>query len=1096
MKTSHVFTSIAISFFILFTTILDAQIVIFQSDECISGVPTGGIDCGFGDTDVPINVNGVGTLGLDNYGIIEVFFDIDQPLGLDSELSIVSPQGFVYGLASDNVGSFPGYTGVNGGQILNVGFRYCYDLPQHDDFISNPGGSNYVAFGDFTLLNDGSTDGDGTWYLRLCNHGTYVELYCASITFGQICPEADDIIITPASCSDSSDGEIEVIASPGSCNSVLYQLDDGPISSNNTFSGLSPGDYTIYIGEFEETDYCVTGYDVTVGYDDDEDPVLFNCPPDITIDVNSNCIGEWSYTDPTYSDNCDVVFASVLITYTDGSSNTYSISPGAEFPYSIMGVGEVTFEYTVMDDAGNDDYCISTVSLVDGIPPVITGVPTEPITYDCSDDPIPLLPQVGVDIFASDECAGDLTSQIISSAIAVANDCSDPAKTIETYTYSFFVEDGNGNSTELSYDVIVTNAIGPSWDPPFIADVNNIIEGECGVDDLSTLIMNNIPTATGCFGPSMVTEGAISFEPGCEGSMNLGTTTQFYIAEDECGNTTEIQVSYVMLDSLAPVISGVPDDITLNCNDTIPDLPMISAMDTCEGDVTSLMIVDTSYTTGYCELDSIAEIITYTLIANDFCGNADTAVYNITVVNDIQIDLGMDLIVCEGDSVVLSVGEIVFEEFLWSTGDTTEQIVVYSSGEYSVIATSENGCCSTDTLDINIAPVPIASASGGTIDCTSNSVQLMGVSDQINSSFNWIGPNGFMSNEQNPEVGSAGVYTLTVSSVFGCSDSVSVDVLADDDLPDIMASAGVIDCNNSEAVLSGSSMTADVTFMWTGPNGFSSANAETTTTEPGVYQLSVSAMNGCVSVVDVTVVEDMDSPVASLTAGTVDCINNNQGLSISATEDYEYLWSLDGNTISTASMVTISSAGLYEVVVTGDNGCEISFQYSLEENILDLLVNITTTEATNGSDGTASLELLNAMNVTSILWDNGQTGNMANNLTVGDHTVTVTDIFGCMHTFNFSIKMVSAVNDIDILSSIQIFPTIFTDWLNIEASFANSVKAEILIFDITGKVIQTQKLSDSNVIKEKFELSHLGSGVYLVSIRVENQMITRRVIKF
>ncbi|NNK82480.1 MAG: T9SS type A sorting domain-containing protein [Flavobacteriaceae bacterium] len=63
---------------------------------------------------------------------------------------------------------------------------------------------------------------------------------------------------------------------------------------------------------------------------------------------------------------------------------------------------------------------------------------------------------------------------------------------------------------------------------------------------------------------------------------------------------------------------------------------------------------------------------------------------------------------------------------------------------------------------------------------TSNGVILNGNSDITDVTYSWTGPNGFTSNEQNPEVFVEGVYTLTVTTLNGCSDSDTVEVIKED----------------------------------------------------------------------------------------------------------------------------------------------------------------------------------------------------------------------------------------------------------------------------------------------------------------------------
>jgi len=69
------------------------------------------------------------------------------------------------------------------------------------------------------------------------------------------------------------------------------------------------------------------------------------------------------------------------------------------------------------------------------------------------------------------------------------------------------------------------------------------------------------------------------------------------------------------------------------------------------------------------------------------------------------VNLGQDIAAC--DSLMLDAGNPGLDYF-WSNGDTTQQITVFASGTYYVIATNENGCAGADTIGVSISPQPVA----------------------------------------------------------------------------------------------------------------------------------------------------------------------------------------------------------------------------------------------------------------------------------------------------------------------------------------------------------------------------------------------------
>ncbi|MBL0046066.1 MAG: hypothetical protein IPP33_17245 [Flavobacteriales bacterium] len=92
--------------------------------------------------------------------------------------------------------------------------------------------------------------------------------------------------------------------------------------------------------------------------------------------------------------------------------------------------------------------------------------------------------------------------------------------------------------------------------------------------------------------------------------------------------------------------------------------------------------------------------------------------------------------------------------------------------------TGANGCTSTAEAQVEQdSTLPGAQATGGNLTCSNVSVQLGGSG---NGTFSWSGPNGFTSTQQNPVVGTAGTYVLTVTGSNGCSSTAQAIVEQDD----------------------------------------------------------------------------------------------------------------------------------------------------------------------------------------------------------------------------------------------------------------------------------------------------------------------------
>lgn len=139
---------------------------------------------------------------------------------------------------------------------------------------------------------------------------------------------------------------------------------------------------------------------------------------------------------------------------------------------------------------------------------------------------------------------------------------------------------------------------------------------------------------------------------------------------------------------------------------------------------------------------------------------------------------------------------------------------------------------------------------------------------------------------------------------------------------------------------------------------------------------------------------------------TISCPNGNDGSLIvnafGGVAPYNYLWE-DG---STSFQRTNLTAGTYSVTVTDSNGCSLNSSLSLQApsaiSIAKTVVN--TVKCINSSDGILSVSASGGTPPYTYNWDSGHTSPVANEISCGLHTVSVTDANGCMNTALFSLE--------------------------------------------------------------------------------------------
>ncbi len=343
-----------------------------------------------------------------------------------------------------------------------------------------------------------------------------------------------------------------------------------------------------------------------------------------------------------------------------------------------------------------------------------------------------------------------------------------------------------------------------------------------------------------------------------------------------------------------------------------------------------------------------------------------------------------------------------------SSGATTLTPTVNAAGGYNLLITNtSNGCTTVSSTSVtgnNTAPS--LAVSGGTLTCTTTQIALGATSNGTNLTWNWTGPNGFTSTSQNPSVGTAGSYSLTINNpATGCTNTATTSVGADNLPPTVGATGGSLTCLASSVVLNSTSSATNSGFAWTGPNGFSSTSQNPTASEPGSYALLVTAPNGCTSSTTASVSLNNTPPTAE--AGSNGLLNCNasqvtlSGIGSSLGADFLYSWTTSGgNIISGANTLTptVDAAGTYNLLVTNTaNGCTSADGATVTVNVAPTasIFDSQNVSCFGGTNGAAYVLPTGGGGSFTYLWSNGSSSNNISNAAAGTYSVVVTDADNC-----------------------------------------------------------------------------------------------------
>ncbi len=131
------------------------------------------------------------------------------------------------------------------------------------------------------------------------------------------------------------------------------------------------------------------------------------------------------------------------------------------------------------------------------------------------------------------------------------------------------------------------------------------------------------------------------------------------------------------------------------------------------------------------------------------------------------INLGNDTTACPGQ-FVLNAGN-PGSTYLWNTNDTSQAITVSDAGIYNVLV-NKNGCKKTDSISINILPLPTALVGNDTSICQGSSIALF-----ASGGVSYVWNNSVLQGVPFIPISSQ-YYVVTVNGANGCTNKDSIEV--------------------------------------------------------------------------------------------------------------------------------------------------------------------------------------------------------------------------------------------------------------------------------------------------------------------------------
>ena len=332
--------------------------------------------------------------------------------------------------------------------------------------------------------------------------------------------------------------------------------------------------------------------------------------------------------------------------------------------------------------------------------------------------------------------------------------------------------------------------------------------------------------------------------------------------------------------------------------------------------------------------------------------------------------------------------------------------------------TPSGGCTNSTTINITVNPAPNPTAGFTGPLCEGNTLEL---TSNGGITYAWSGPNGFTSNDPNPQItnittANAGTYTVTVTSADGCTGTASVFVPISQGIS-INTSSTDITCNgdnNGSINISISGIPSPpINITWSAPPTAPNPTlGNITNLPPGTYSITIIDGNGCNATASITIFEPSALNLECNVLNHESSVGSNDGVIGVSVSGGNPNYSIAINPPNAAPYNNVPagiypfgglSPGTYSITVTDDNGCTNTCSRVINSADCDDLtlsiIEALDPSCNSVSDGSITVASAGSGDLTYFWTLNNQplgiSGSTATGLGPGMYTIIVTDINGC-----------------------------------------------------------------------------------------------------
>ncbi len=443
--------------------------------------------------------------------------------------------------------------------------------------------------------------------------------------------------------------------------------------------------------------------------------------------------------------------------------------------------------------------------------------------------------------------------------------------------------------------------------------------------------------------------GAVVFTL-CEGDERLITNNDsnldyqwfkddILLSSDEEINVTEAGNYRVVAMDGNNCTKSLNFEVVVNAN---PTLELLGPQALCDGDAITLMAETGESEVEWKKDDVVLAETGFELLVTE------VGVYSATVINSFNCDasqevnievhpkptvnLGDDIIECQGVEVILQANSSGMNTYIWSKDsamlpDDTESITVTESGTYEVAVSNEFDCVQYDEVIVEFLEAPEANAGMDIIVCEGEPTII---DASTNGTFEWL-KDGLPYSENSLSFDAEdGEYVLIAKNAADCEtrDTVIVMTLG---IPVVDLGDDKIACIGSTVELSGPDG-MNLIYEWRLGNMVIGDQQTIEITDAGNYILEVTNAADC-SAEDEIMLDFVPGPNVELGDDVTQCADMLYTI-MATTNGSEIEWYKDDVLINGETGMTLDAAesGIYKVIVKGDTGCDA-------EDVIEVLYN-------------------------------------------------------------------------------------------------------------------------------------------------------------